>query len=250
MENKPKVLGFMPIHYGREYLAESLKSVAPFVDIMHVAYSKKPSHSFGTTESCPDNEEDILKICSEIFGDRLIWDRAESYSHEAYHRDRRYVHSKGYDLILSIDADEVFAGVPKALKYAMEHEQRYYGIDGYINFWRNFEWCNTDGFRPIRIEKVGAPNQLQNLGCPMTVYHFSTCQREEVMRYKNKVFGHASEIRQNWFEEVYLAWDPKINLPHKLHPVSLDIWGCAEPFDKTTLPENLKNHPNYNKEKI
>lgn len=245
-----RVIGFLPIHYGVEYLPQCLMSIKAHVEKMHISYSRNPSHSFQSGEVCPDKEEDILKICQEVLGDKLIWDSTHSFPNEASHREQRFKYADGMDIILSIDADEVFVGVPEAIEYAMSHPERHFGLTGYVNFWRNFNWCNRDGFRPIRLEKIRSDNQLQNIECPMTVYHFSTCQREAVMRYKNKVFGHASEIRPNWFEEVYLAWNPETNIPQHLHPVSLGVWGSAEPFDKNTLPEMLKNHPNFNKERI
>ncbi len=57
-----KVLGFMTIHYGLEYLKQSLLSVVNHVDEMVVAYSKYPSHGQHTKQECPDKEEDILAV--------------------------------------------------------------------------------------------------------------------------------------------------------------------------------------------
>jgi hypothetical protein len=96
MESNPpyKVLGFMSIHYGLCYLKESLGSIKDHVDKMVIAYSKLPSHGYQGNEVCPDSEEDIYKICSEVLGDKLIWDRAESYPNEATHRDVKYKYLK------------------------------------------------------------------------------------------------------------------------------------------------------------
>lgn len=245
-----KVLGFMTIHYGVEYLKESLQSVVNHVDEMVVAYTKHPSHGRTTKNVCPDSEEDIFLICKEVLGDKLIWRRSESYQSEAHHRDMRYKHSSGYDLILTIDADEVFktSELDEALKYAYEHNERYYGIKGYVNFWRSFNFACYDGFRPIRIENLHTANQLQNHECPLTIYHFSTAQSEPVMRYKYKIFGHASEVRPNWLNSIYYAWTPE-NQIQDIHCVAFGLWN-AVPFDKTTLPDYLKSHVNYSKDLI
>ncbi len=245
-----KVLGFLAIHYGREYLKESLLSVVNYVDEMVVAYTKHPSHGQRVKEVCPDTEEEIFLICKEVLGDKLIWRRSESYVNESHHRDVRYAHAQGYDLILTIDADEVFKEdeIPWALQYAFENHQRYYGIKGYINFWRSFNHCCLDGFRPIRIENLNNQNQLQNLECPLTIYHFSTAQSEPILRYKMKAFGHASEIRKNWIDEIYYAWAPENDI-QDIHPVAFGLWNSIK-FDKTTLPIYLKEHVNYNKELI
>lgn len=245
-----KVLGFMTIHYGKEYLRESLLSVRDHVDEMAIAYTKYPSHGQQVKEDCPDTEEEIFTICQEVLGDQLIWKRSDSYVNESHHRDVRYAHAPGYDLILTIDADEVFKEdeLPIALQYAYNNTQRYYGIKGYVNFWRSFNFACYDGFRPIRIENLNNNNQLQNLECPLTIYHFSTAQSEPILRYKMKAFGHASELRRNWFEEKYYAWTPE-NQIQDLHPVALNLWNAVS-FDKNILPEYLHKHVNFTKELI
>lgn len=253
MKDKPKVLGFMTLFYGREYLFASLMSVREHVDKMHIAYTANPSHGFNTDQKCPDSEEEMKHIAMEVMGDKLIWDRAENYPSEAHHRNMRYKHSTGFDVIMTIDADEVFKEdeIPAAIEYASNMTERYAGIKGYINFYRSFSHVCKDSFRPIRFEKLNAGNQLQNLECPLTIYHFSTAQREEIMRFKYKIFGHASEIKKDWLEKTYFAWTPEKNEEIEwLHPTSVTIWHHAEPFDKTILPEYLKYHVNFNKHLI
>lgn len=245
-----KAIGFLSIHYGKEYLRESLMSIINHVEEMVVAYSKYPSHGQRVKQDCPDTEEEIFLICKEVCGDKLIWRRSDSYVSEAHHRDVRYAHAQGYDLILTIDADEVFEEkeIDNALQYAFNNPERYYGIKGYVNFWRSFDFACYDGFRPIRIENLHNMNQKQNLECPLTIYHFSTCQSEPVLRYKMKAFGHASEIRNRWFEDKYYAWT-KENQVQDIHPVSLNLWNAA-PFDRNKLPAYLLTHPNAYKELI
>ena len=184
-----------------------------------------------------------------MLGDKLIWDE-NVYGAENQHRRQIHNYSMGYDLVLSIDADEVFepTELSNALEYAYNNKERYYGIKGYVNFWRSFNYACYDGFRPIRIENLGANNNEQNLECSLTIYHFSTAQSEPVMRYKYKIFGHASEIKNNWLNEIHYGWNPKNNFSD-LHPVSINLWNAVE-FDKNTLPEFLKQHPNFNKELI
>ena len=151
-------------------------------------------------------------------------------------------------MCLTIDADEVFKEdeIENALNYAFTDPERYFGIDGYKNFWRSFNHVCLDGFRPIRIENFNNDNGEQNINCKLTIYHFSTCQREEIMRFKYGVFGHASEMKPNWLDNVYYRWTPANNFSD-LHCVSIGLWNAVE-FDKTTLPEYLKTHANYNKE--
>jgi len=245
-----KVLGFISIMYGKEYLRESLLSIRDHVDKMVVAYTYNPSHGHRTTLKCPDTVDEIHAICTEVLGSKLIWDEKQSYSHEGEHRAVARKYADGYDLILTIDADEVFepTEVQTALQYAYSNPQRYYGIKGYVNFWRCFDFACYDGFRPIRIENLRSQNNQQNLECPLTIYHFSTAQSEEITRYKYTAFGHANELKPNWLNGTFYAWD-RTNQIKDLHCVAYDIWN-AEPFDKTILPDFLKQHVNYNKELI
>jgi hypothetical protein len=245
-----KVLGFMTIHYGIEYLKESLTSIKDHVDAMVISYTHKPSHGFKTILDCPDKAEDIKKICEEVLGNKLIWDEAEFYGAENIHRSVAKKYSQGFDLILSIDADEVFepTEIEIALKYAYTNNERYYGIKGYLNFWRSFNWICLDGFRPIRIENLNKHNSMQNLNCPLTIYHFSTAQKREVMEYKYSCFGHANEIKKDYLEKVFYKWTPQNNFGD-LHPVSIDLWN-AIPFDKNKLPNFMHSHPNFDKELI
>lgn len=244
-----KVIGFCPIFYGKEYLKESLQSIKEHCEKVVVAYTPRPSHGFGTTDTCPDTREEIYNIANEVLGDKLIWNE-DVYGAENQHRKQIYSFSMGYDLILSIDADEVFESseLQNALNYAYTNTQRHYGMKGYLNFWRCFDFVCTDGFRPIRIENLAANNNDQNLECPLTIYHFSTAQSEPIMRYKYKIFGHASEIKEDWLNKTHYGWD-RANEFGNLHCVANDIWN-AVPFDKTTMPESLKQHPNYNKDLI
>jgi hypothetical protein len=241
----PKVLGFMTLHYGGDYLKEALLSVVDHVDKFVVAYSYGPSQGHSNNTPCPDKRDDLLSICQDVLEDKLHWVEQSEWPNEASHRSVKYDHAAGYDIILTVDADEVMIGLPEAFAYALANKERHYGINGYYNFFRSFSWVCTDGFRPCRIEVMNRNNTLQNLECPLTILHFSCAQRREIMEYKYQNFGHASEIRPNYLQDVFYKWTPNEDVKW-LHAVSLQIWEKAVPYDKTTMPEYLKQHPNYN----
>jgi len=248
--SKHKVLAFMTIHYAGDYLKESLLSVVDNVDKMVIAYSKQPSQGHGTNLQCPDSEEYIYDICKEVLGDKMIWDRAERYGAENEHRNVKYKYSAGFDLVLTVDSDEVYKSkeLDASYDYAFTNEERFYGIDGFINFWRSFNHVCLDGFRPIRLENLHRQNNKQNLNLKQTIYHFSTCQPEPIMRYKYLVFGHASEIKKNWLDDTFYGWTPENDIKD-LHCVSYNLWNTI-PFDKNELPESLKMHQNFNKDLV
>lgn len=238
----------MPLHYGKEYLREALLSVIDLCDKFVIVYSSKPSYSHGTDVKCPETELELLDIALKVCGTKLIWHKHE-FANEGEHRGHiyRYANHLKSDLVLSVDADEIFltSELKVALETAYKSDKRYFGIGGYINFWRSFSFVAYDSFTPIRITNLH--NQSGEGVLPCTVYHFSCAQSEEIMRYKLLVHGHKDEIRPRWLEDIYLKWTPENNFGN-LHLVSYipALWN-ATPFPKDTLPTILKEHPNYNK---
>ena len=242
-----KVLGFMTIHYAGDYLREALMSVVDHVDKMVIAYSKQPSQGHGTQMECPDNEQYIFDTCKEVLGDKMIWDRADRYGAENEHRNVKYKYTHGFDLVLTVDSDEVYKSdeLEASFEYAYWGIERFYGIEGFINFWRSFNFACYDGFRPIRLENLHRKNNTQNLNLKQTIYHFSTCQPEPIMRYKYNVFGHAHEVRKDWLNDIFYKWKPNKQFDD-VHCVAYNIWNPVK-FDKSVLPSYLKSHHNYNK---
>lgn len=245
MERKYKVLGYMPLHYGKDYLRESLESVRDHVDQFVVLYTEIPSYGFGTTMRCPDSEAEMRAIAEDVLGDKLIWVKG-GWGQEGAHRGEILRYSGGFDLILTLDADEVYCQktLPTAIETFMQTGNRYGMIGGYVNFWRSFNHACYDGFTPVRMTKVMSDPDAGSVVVPCTVYHFSTAQRREIMEYKLDIHGHKNEIRPRWLEDVYFS-----DVMEDLHLTSFGLWN-ATPFDKTTLPESLKKHAYYNLERI
>lgn len=243
-----KVLTYCPLHYGVEYLACALQSILEVSDKIVILYSPLPSYGHGTDIQCPETEDELMKIATEVCGEKLVWHN-QQFGNEGEHRGFIYQLAEGYDLVLAIDADEIFHEdeLKVALQMAYKGDKRYYGIGGYLNFWRSFSWVCIDGFTPVRITNLH--NESGEGVVPCTVYHFSCAQREEIMRYKLLIHGHKDEIRPGWFRDIYLKWTPGKVVEHGLHLVAHNIWN-ATPFDKELLPECLKLHENYNKELI
>lgn len=244
--NKQRIICYVPLHYGCEYLKEAIQSVAPFVDRIVVLYSKTPSYGFGTALSCPETADQLKRIAMSA-SNKVEW-RSITAGTEGEHRNYIYKLSNGYDGVLTIDADEVFDPIdlPIAIDLAMNSDKRYIGFAGYINFWKSFNYACYDGFTPIRFTNL---HNIAGEGVvPCKVYHFSTAQKQSIMEYKLLVHGHKNEIRPNWFNDIYMAWTPDNNI-QDLHLVAFGIWN-ATPYDKNKLPDILKSHPNFHKDVI
>ena len=243
---KQRIICYIPCHYGLEYISQAIQSVHPFVEKIVILYTENPSYGHGTTMKCPETEMQLHDLCIAS-SNKVDWRKIEAGT-EGQHRDYILNFAADYDGILAIDADEVLDPIdlPIALDLCQKTDKRYIGFAGYINFWKSFNYACYDGFTPIRY--INLHNSGGEGVVPCKVYHFSTAQSIEIMRYKLEIHGHHDEIRPNWLTDVYEAWTPENNFTD-LHLVAHGIWN-ATPFDKTQMPDILKAHPNYNKETI
>ena len=239
-----KIIGYSPIHYGKEFFKESLMSVIDLCDKFVVLYSPNPSYGYGTKAICPDSEEDLKEIAEDVCGNKLVWVN-KTYHNEGEHRKEVFSHAKGFDLLVTVDADEVMCteDLKEALEIASVGVHRNYGINGYINLWRNFHTQCKDGFQPVRIINLHNQHKDQST-LNVKIWHFGCCQGQDVMNYKYEIHGHKSELRNNWLKDFYCSDRAK-----DLHPVAHDLWN-AEPYDKEQMPSYLKEHPYFNLERI
>lgn len=231
-----RVIAYYPLHYGAEYLKESILSIRDKVEKIIFLYSPVPTYGHATHLTNPDSEE-LLRSIAEKYCHVYEW-KVISAANEGEHRHIITQFNEVYDLTLAVDADEVWQ--PDTLRNALDaaYNMPYarYGIDGFLNFWKTFDQVCLDGFRPIRIYKKGQGEYINLKG---TVYHFGYCISEELMRYKWGCHGHKSELRRKWIDDVYLS-DRK----NDLHPVAENLWNVQQ-FDKTTMPDFLKQHKRY-----
>lgn len=244
---KLRVIGYIPLMYGAEYLDACIKSMEPVVEKIMVIYSDQGSQGHRTNIPCPETEQQLKSIALSA-SPKVEWHK-DYFPNEGAHRNWIYQHTSGYDMVLTLDADEVVEprDVEEALWTAYKGDKRFYGIDGFINFWRSFNHVCLDGFRPYRIVNL-RQGQHSTGEVKMRVYHFGCCQGIDIVRFKWNVSGHKSELKHNWIDGTYLAWNPENNFGD-LHCVSNNLWNTV-PFDKNDLPEILKQHPNFNRTQI
>lgn len=240
-----KVLAYYPLHYGKEYLAESILSINDHVEQIVILYSPKPTFGYYTQAECPETEAELKEIAESV-SNKIVWIN-NKFGSEGEHRSFIYSFAQNFDLVLAVDADEVWEeeSLKQCLTHSYNSEKRYIGIAGFLNFWRSFNHVCQDGFCPIRITNLKAANNEQEF-IHGIVYHFSCAQSEKIMDYKYLIHGHKDEIRSGWLETTYKKWQEGQD---DLHPVSIGLWNAIK-FDKKTLPSLLKTHPNYMKEVI
>lgn len=233
-----KIIASYILHYGKEWLYWSMRSVAPFVDKIRVFYTPKPSHGHGTELACPDSENELFYIAGE-FG--AVWHKG-TYMHEGEHRDFaiKACVDAGADLILVVDADEIWDPdvLSNALTQACEGNAYAWRVHA-SHFWRSVNWICYDEAMPVRIIKPSGHGEGYVIGPGF--WHFGYAQSPELMRYKMSIHGHKNELRPGWFEEKFLGWKPGMG---DVHPTNRDFWN-SEPFDRQKLVDLIGDHPYY-----
>lgn len=232
-----KVLAYIPLHYGKEYLECAIKSVDNFVDKIIILYSATPSFGVLTDIPCPDTELDLYNI-AHAASTKIEWVNV-SAKFEGEHRNQIFNYSEEYDIILPLDADEVWdqKSLEENLIKVESLPYARFGVVGFITFWKSFNTVCRDQYAPVRILKPKEGGG--ELAIEGTIYHFGYAQDQAIMDYKWSIHGHQDELRAGW-KDMYLNWTDEMDV----HPVAEGIWN-PEAFDKTILPDFLKEHPNY-----
>lgn len=249
-------IAYIMLHYGKDYLQYTIQSVHDVVDKVIIIYSSIPTHH-QSDMPCPDSREELVTICRsfpkvqfvDITGEVIMKKKHGGSISENWHLNHAFRYSDKYDVMLRLDSDEVWepSQVEDAIRQASGIKAKYIGIDGFIHFWRSFNWMNVDGFRPVRLHNLraeGATNECVK----STIYHFGYAIKEEMMNYKWSCHGHHTEEKQGW-RNKWKKWEPGCSCEY-LHPVTDAYWHRAEWFDKNKLPEMLKSHPYFNLEII
>jgi len=247
-----RVLGAVCLHYGKDYFEQSLASIVDHVEEIVVFYSSVPSHGTKTNMVCPDSRSE-LRIIADKFN--CTWQEISGIGAENHHRQQyiNYGKSKGYDQILIIDSDEIHISseIPEMLRCAGEQNVKRIGIDGsrWVTLWKSFNEYVTDGFAPVRVINLKKPDGEVSIKKGF-IYHMGYCISDKLMEYKISCHGHRADFENNssWLNEKWKGY--KKGETKYLHPATEAYWIETEPFDKTTLPQILKDHQFYNLEKI
>lgn len=251
-----KVVSLTIVLYGADYIQYALRSVAPFVDEVYVFLTDQPSHGTQSGLTCPDSLEQMrAAIMDAGIGGKLrlfqgVW------GVEAEHRSEIYKYVEPGDLVVVVDADEIWR--PKNLGSCIElmkslPDKKVMKI-GMTHFWRSFNWACIDGMTQDRILRAGSDGDViyspfSDLPGHPDIFHFGYARSLADVFYKQSIHGHISEWRQNWFESKFLAWTPESGIID-VHPTCSHNFWIPQKFDKNLLPDIMKDHPYNNLEII
>lgn len=240
-----KIVCYTALLYGTDYLHHAIRSIINDVDEYIVLYTPVGSHGHQSDMSCPDSREALYEIEVNAAGDKLRWFDGV-WAHEGQQRDNIFSIAPDADVIVVLDADEVWA--PGLLKDAIR-DTKDLGVRDirvpFIHYWRSLKWAILhDPAFPVRLIypqiKTGAetfsPSRFISLRY-RTINHFGYAQRSEIVRYKLTTHGHKNEFRRDcdWFHDIFMNPTRTTDL----HPVGSDQWN-TEPIE---TPDFMLDHP-------
>lgn len=236
-----KVVAYYALHYGKEWLEWSMRSVRNYVDDIIVVYTAKPSYGHTTNIPCPESRDDLKTIAGRF---DALWYDYDTFHWEGVHRDTAYKICEDYgaDIIVPVDHDEMFDPVMflAALDHVKSSQARNYRVP-MQHYWRSVGWVCHDEAQPVRFHKVGGegddyiPREYGN------VHHFGYAQSSPLMAYKWLIHGHKPELRHGWYQGKFLNWQPGDG---DVHPTNHDFWTPVE-YNRTHLYNLIGDHPYF-----
>lgn len=245
------------LHYGLDYLGWAIRSVYDVVDECCILYTPTPSHGHGTDAPPVETRTELMRAAVQFDHERKVhFYEIGNVIQENEHRNAliNICKQSGADLVLVIDADEIWAEdvLRAALLHVWEMNSAREWRVNMVHLWRSFDYCCRDDAWPARIidlrHSSGVAYIPKELG---EIYHFGYCVTDKVAYYKWLIHGHKDELRPDWLETKWAAWPP-VGDCHPTNGRKADGsgWWDPEPFDKGRLPGFMSEHPFYNLERI
>lgn len=250
-----KVHSYSIVHYGRDYLSHSLKSVSKLVDKSIIFFTPHPSHGHRADVPPVETREEIMSSIPANEWDKIIWYDTDNFWQEGQQRDYAVsVASQGADLVLVLDYDEVYSYpvLSAILNYVYQSNSARNWLVNMTHFWRSFGYVCKDENWPVRIIDT---RHSKGMGYVPTelgpIWHFGYAIKTETLLYKLAIHGHKDELRPGWYEEKWQAWPPVEDChPTNGRKENGEGWWNPQPFDRYSLPEFMYQHPYFNLTKI
>lgn len=234
-----KIISYTPLHYGADYLADAIYSVLDCVDEVWMLYTAIGSHGHRTARACPDTEPQLRAIAEQAAGEKLRWHAAQ-WTSEGAQRDSIFTLARDADVVLALDADEIWNEPQRAIAQALAGEARAWRVP-MVHFWRSFYYAVTnDHAYPHRI--IIPARAGGEAYCDVKpIAHMGYAQRSELVEYKQYTHGHRGEWRPEWFALRFAR-----NSHEDTHPTNADYWypQRVNPWDY--LPARMQLHPYAN----
>lgn len=244
------IVAYIALHYGLEYLEYAIRSVIDEVDRVVVLYSETGSHGHHTAIPCPEREKDLYRAAVRGAGLKLTWHKA-SWPYEGAQRETIHALAPDADVVVALDADEVWApGLLSEVIAQTEGQGARCVRVPMIHYWRSMHRAILhDPAYPIRVIWAKLPRDGSEITAgSKPISHMGYAQSPRIVRYKLQTHGHKSEFRTDcdWFTDRYM--NP--NATTDLHPVGSDYWHWEHVNPLDYMPAFMAEHPCFGMEVI
>lgn len=238
-----KIIAYTALLYGTDYLGWAIRSVIDHIDELHILYdaSGHGSHGHVTDRVCPDTREQLITIAARAAGAKMRWHDGR-WAHEGYQRESIHQYAPDADVILVLDADEIW---PRYFNRGCLDAWETLNVQRLrlpmIHFWRSFHRAVLhDPAFPERVIYPKKQRSFETVHLAGSICHLGYAQRSEIVGFKLSTHGHKGEFRRDvdWFNDVFMA-----NRQLDCHPVGSEYWNPepVNPWDY--MPEFMKQHP-------
>ncbi len=257
--------------YGVDYILYSISTIYKYVEKIIVAITDTPQVFSLFNRYKPEITEEFIKrypdpdrriaVIKGSWGATLL--NSDSRRCEGAHSNAilDYIRNKNPELnyLLILDTDEILtdegiAGLIEAIKI---HPEAYAFKMSYRTYWKGLhyiaqeETCSATvciKITPdVKFTNIRDINKKEAITLKKGIYyhHPAYALSSKKLLMKLKTFGHAKEIRKNWYKNVWKTWDGNKNL-NNLHPLfSGSWWKKAIRIDDDEAPQILKAHPYF-----
>lgn len=248
-----KVLAYIPLHYGVDYIGKAIESVNDAVDEILIIYTSKPSHGTGTSMFCPDSKQELIdEINKADIEDKVVFMEGE-FKREGLHRDTAFTYAKneGFDIVVALDSDEIWnTKYLKELIVEVYERKAAKCLVWMRHLWRSFNFICDDPMRQERIYYIGEAKEslIYADKTKNQVWHFGYARALNQIEYKISIHGHSNEWlmpKERWFNEKYKPFPPV----QDVHPTCVNTWNPKE-LNRYELPEIMHSHPYFKLEEI
>ena len=205
------------IHYGLDFLGQSIESIENDVDKIFVFWSKQPWYK--KCENLPPINENVKEFC-EKYSKVTVFER--EYDLPLNQFKQMYDEICSYyprpDQVLMMEPDMVWGDEIKDIWQLKDDEVSF----NQIEFWKNEEW-HIKRDRPGPTLWNVAPSKTMK-GCwasknkthsTIKCFNYGFCLSPEVMKYKHEVAIQSSKYYGDsqpsveWYEKKWLNWTPE-----------------------------------------
>jgi GT2 family glycosyltransferase/Flp pilus assembly protein TadD/predicted SAM-dependent methyltransferase/predicted O-methyltransferase YrrM len=241
------------VYDDETWLKESVASVYDACTAIYFLVADKPWHGDIT-----DNSNTLHCIGGLSDPDKKIHVIKGSWDGETNQRNAGLdiLRDEGIAYCFVVDADEIYD--PEELKQMMLYASQQASVAcwhmTWDTYWKSYMYVVSprEPFKPVVFVKVTEARftEYRSVGTeshgfiPAEVgycHHMSYARSNEQILKKITTFSHAKEVRENWFEKVWMNWRPDnaITNIHPTHPASYER-AVRQPL--ISLPPILKDY--------